>query len=96
MLITLAGLLRITIFEVFKQTKTQKMRSQKQIECTRVETKEGVIFFQIVEIYNDGILWKTQYERQDNREYKTAGECYYNYKTEKGYRNAINRAQLIK
>ena len=71
------------------------MRTSKTLKSTKIETSEGVIFFSVKAIYNDGDLWKTIYSKQDEREHKsksvTGGET--RYKNETSYNNAIKRAQ---
>ena len=70
-------------------------RSIEQIEWTRVETSEGVIFFSITNIYNDGKLWKVTFNREDNRRGVYIGNINYSYSNRQSYTNAIKRANKI-
>ena len=58
------------------------------IEKTVIETIEGKLFFEIVEVWNDqeDKLWRNFYIVNDTRT-----ETNREYKTEKGYRAAIKR-----
>lgn len=70
-------------------------RTKKTLSSTAVETSEGVIFFSITNIYNDGKLWKVTFNREDNRRGVYIGNINYSYSSQKGYTNAIKRANKI-
>ena len=69
-------------------------RTIKRLECMTIETAEGNITFTIDQRVEDGIPSIINYSKQDHRAHIMAGECYFSYKNEKGYRRAINRLKL--
>ena len=70
----------------------KNQRTIKRISSTKIETSEGIIFFYIYNIYNNNKLWKTAYNKEDNRIYNNT---FFVYETEKGYNNAIKRAKKL-
>ena len=70
-------------------------RTKKTLSSTRVETSEGVIFFSITNIYNDGKLWEVRFHREDNRRGVSIGNIDYSYSNRQSYTNAIKRANKI-
>ena len=70
-------------------------RTKKTLSSTRIETSEGVIFFSITNIYNDGKLWEVRFHREDNRRGVSIGNIDYSYSSQKSYTNAIKRANKI-
>lgn len=82
--------------------KTLDYRTTETIESTELRMKDGcngvkqVILFCVSKTYNtytDGTkeLWKTDYIKQDGREYVNQSEFFRVYPSEKSYRNAIKR-----
>lgn len=67
-------------------------RSTKTTDWTRVETREGVIFFMTEDVYEDGKLSQVRFTKEDNRTCTDAGNVYFRYSNKQAYKNAIKRA----
>tara|TARA_R110000782_G_scaffold205467_1_gene293779 strand:- start:70 stop:426 length:357 start_codon:yes stop_codon:yes gene_type:complete len=70
-------------------------RRTKTIDSTKVETKEGTIFFSIINVYEDGKLFDVRFTKEDNRDTTYIGRYYYRYGNKQSYDNAIKRAKNL-